>query len=222
MFKVFSIFKWIVALIISILAIYGGFHVFSKFSGLSNNSAFYEENLTDKFQAYATKVTGKQSLYVAKLEQKEIIERKSEASVLGFDLPSVVLKVEVPVEYNYYVNLTNGWSFKFSDNVLTVSVPELTNSKPAIDISKLRFILKKGSVFRSEKEVAQRFQKELPSLLIDRSIGNRDLVRDQAKVSIQEFVHLWVKDKFKPEQEITIRVLFPNEENIEQKIPAHK
>lgn len=220
MFKIFSIFKWSFILIISVLSIYGGFQIFGKFSGFKSNAALYEENLTDKFQAYATRITGKQSLYVAKLEQKEVIERKSNASVLGFDLPSVVVKAEVPVEYNYYVNLSSGWSFKYSNSILYVQVPELTNSKPALDISKLKFFLKKGSFFRSEKEVAQRFQKELPSLLIDRSIGNREIVREQARKSIQEFVDLWIKDKFQPEGDIVIQVFFPNE-SASQIIPVN-
>lgn len=221
MFGIFSFVKWIVISIFFGLAIYGGLQIFGKFSDYKNNAALYEENLTDKFQAYATKVTGKQSLYVAKLEQKEIIERKSDASVLGFDLPSVVLKAEVPVEYNYYINLTSGWEFKYSDKTLIVRVPELTNSKPAIDISKLKFFLKKGSLFRSEKEVAQRFQKELPALFIDRSIEHRELVREQARASIQEFVALWVKDKFQPKEDIVINVLFPHE-TLNQEIPANK
>ncbi|UXR63420.1 hypothetical protein EZJ49_10065 [Bdellovibrio bacteriovorus] len=171
----------------------------------------FTEEITDRFYAYATKITGKQSLYVAKLQQTEVFERTSRAKALWFDLPSVVVKAEVPVEYNYFVNLTAGWRFEKNQTILVVYVPDLTSSKPAVDIAGMKLGIEKGSILRNEQESLQRLSQELSGLLVDRSIEHRALVREQARKSVEDFVRAWLGTAFQLKDDQSIEVRFSGE-----------
>jgi hypothetical protein len=170
-------------------------YAIQRYHGRSVQSAFpelFSEDIEYRFHAYATKLTGKQSLYVAKLEQQESISRTSYAKILWVDLPPMIVKVDVPVEYNYYINLSSGWSFRPFGEGIIVKVPELSSSTPAINIAKLKMTVEEGGLLRNEKKALEKMTQELPGLLIDRSIENRHLVREQAKKSVEEFVRNWI------------------------------
>ncbi|WP_347358866.1 hypothetical protein [Bdellovibrio sp.] len=181
-------------------------------ASLSGMPDLFTEEVTDRFYAYATKITGKQSLYVAKLQQTEVFERTSHAKALWFDLPSIVIKAEIPVEYNYFVNLTAGWRFEKDQATLIVHIPDLTSSKPAVDIAGMKLGIEKGSILRNEKESLQKLAQDLSGLLVDRSIENRVLVREQARKSVQEFVRAWLGVAFNLKDDQLIEVRFPGEQ----------
>lgn len=201
---------FIVGLVFGVLALIG-FQIAKLAPSPSNPPALFSEDISDRFYTYATKVTGKQSLYVAKLQQNEVIERTSYAKALWFDLPSMILKVETPVEYNYYLNLSGGWKFSLDGDLLVVDVPELTNSTPAIDIAKIKFVVSKGSLLRNEKKALEKLQQDLPGLLVDKSIANRDLIRDQARTSAENFVRTWLSQLGGADLNQPIKIRFPQE-----------
>ena len=185
-----------------------------RYQGRSVQSAFPElftEDIEYRFHTYATQLTGKQSLYVAKLEQQESIERTSYAKILWVNLPPMIVKVDVPVEYNYYVNLSSGWSFKAFGEGLIVKVPELSSSTPAINIAKLKMTIEKGGLLRNEKQALEKMTHELPGLLVDRSIENRKLVREQARKSIEDFIRNWIHQVTSRPFDRPIRIEFASE-----------
>ncbi len=173
----------------------------------------FHENIEYKFYSYATRITGKQRLQVAKLQETEIFERKSELKALWFHLPDVVVRAKVPVEYSFYVDMTQGWKFHREADEVIIDVPELTNSTPAVDIGHLQFDVVKGSVFRNEKEAIEAIQSDLMGLLIEKSIEHRQTVRDEARASIEQFVNGWFAQMTGAAPQ-KVRVRFPNEETL--------
>jgi hypothetical protein len=180
---------------------------------LSFLDQFSSEQITYKFRSYVTKLSGKQSLYVARLEQLEIFERTSHATYFWMRLPDVIAKVEVPVEYNYYVSLQAPWSFERRGNHLIIHVPELSSSAPAANVSLMKLGILKGSFLRDEKSAKENLLKELNGILIENAIAARVKVRAQARLAVKEFVSEWlVKSAPREALDLTIDVRFPDEE----------
>ncbi|KYG62393.1 hypothetical protein AZI86_16285 [Bdellovibrio bacteriovorus] len=172
----------------------------------------FSEDVNDKFHAYATKVSGKQSLHVARLNRMEIYERTSKAKAFGFSLPDVIVSITFPVEYNYNVSLTAGWKFEKRDGMLMVYAPELSGQTPAVNVSEMKFEIKKGSFIRDENQVRERLQKELTGFLSENSIALREQVRTEARLSIEQFVRGWVASQVTENTTaLPIKVLFPGE-----------
>ncbi|MEN0059788.1 MAG: hypothetical protein AAGB31_13190 [Bdellovibrio sp.] len=113
--------------------------------------------------------------------------------------------------YNYYVSLMNGWKFERSNNKLIVHVPELSSSAPAVNVSKLKWTVQEGSVLRNHKVVLESLQKDLQSLLVDSSIQHRDLVREEARKAIHDFVTSWLTTTAGQEVDIPVVIYFPQE-----------
>lgn len=152
----------------------------------------FRENIEYKFYAYATQITGKQRLQVAKLQETEVFERTSQAKAFWIDLPDVVVKAVVPVEYGFFVEMNQGWKFQLVGDEVLVEVPALTNSTPAVDISRLQFEVVKGGLLRNEKKEVEKLQKELMAMLVEKSIEYRAKVRSEARASIEQFVKGWL------------------------------
>lgn len=172
----------------------------------------FSEDVNDRFHAYATKVSGKQNLHVARLNRMEIYERTSKAKAFGFSLPDVVVSITFPVEYNYNVSLVAGWKFEKRDGMLLVYAPELSGQSPAANLSEMKFEIKKGSFLRDENQVRERLQKELTGFLSENSIALREQVRTEARMSIEQFVRGWVASQVTDNTtSLPIKVLFPGE-----------
>jgi hypothetical protein len=206
----------ILKIVIALVLIAGGaiYYSIHKFQTRPMENAFpdlFTENIEFKFRSYAIKLTGKQSLYVAKLQQQETIERTSYATLLWFQLPPMIVKVDVPVEYNYFVNLSGGWRFHIEGDTLVVSIPELGSSTPAVDIANLKMTIAEGGLLRNEKKALDKMTKELPGLLIDRAIANREVVREEARKSTEAFVRTWVVQVTQGEFKRPIRIEFPRD-----------
>lgn len=173
----------------------------------------FVEDISDRFQSYATRISGKQNLHVARLDRMETYERTSQARALGIPLPDIVVSLSFPVEYNYHVNLQAPWKFEKRDHMIWVYAPELSGQTPAVHISKMKFETKKGSFFRDEQAVRERLQQELAAKLSENSVALRESVRGEARSSIENFVRTWVRSQFaEAPPDIPIRVVFPGEE----------
>lgn len=207
-----SVLKFILALVI--VAIAAAAYFSYQFRNTSLTHLFpeiFSENIEYHFHSYTQKITGKQSLYVAKLNQLEEIEKKSYSSILGFKLPALVVSLSVPVEYNYFINLTAGWNFSIQGQTLTVKAPELSSSTPAIDISKLKMTMKDGRFLYNEKNAFDRLTQELPGLLVDRAIAHRILVKEEARTSVENFVRTWITQTTGKDFTYPIVVVFPSD-----------
>lgn len=205
-----SIKVFIAGAVLGALVFYG-VHLFTHRSLNKSFPELFTEDIEDRFQSYAIKLTGRQSLYVAKLQEIEVIERTSNATALWFDLPTMILKAETPVEYNYFISLSAPWKFHLDGDTLVVQVPELGSSTPAVDVAKLKFTVEQGSVLRNEERALEKMAEDLPSLLIEKAISNREVVREEARKSAEQFIRTWFEMVTHQEYTKPIRIKFPRD-----------
>jgi hypothetical protein len=174
---------------------------------------FSNESAQTRFMSYATTIAPLSRLEIAKLNQVEIFDRASSLKIFWdkFDLPNVVVRATVPVEYRYYVDLNAEWKIELTDQALTISAPALTPGTPSPDISNLRFEVREGSFFRDERGVARQLQAELTSLLEQRARQSMTLVRETARTQVSEVAKKWLQSESK-NVTVTVTVHFADEQ----------
>lgn len=172
----------------------------------------FKEDVSYQFQSYAAKISAKQNLHVAKLEQVEVIQRTTQTRALWLTLPKVVVRLEVPVEYNFYVPVSIPWKFDRTASGLVVHVPELANATPAANISKMKLEVTAGNFLLNEESAKRKLQQEVHTILIENSIDYREKVRDEAREAIRLFVSSWLLQLSGQESsDLPVRIVFPGE-----------
>src|SRR5262245_53373321 len=146
-------------------------------------AAFRTGTLTTSFTSYATEVKGVSFFQFATLKQLEVFERKDEAALFWgqFALPEVVVEARVPVEYTYYLALQERWQFVLEGDTLLVKAPAVRFNAPALDVSSLRYEVKKGSVLRDEAAVVESLRRGLSELAKQRAREHVLLVREAGR-----------------------------------------
>ena len=169
-------------------------------------TGFSDETAQTRFMSYATIVTPLKRVELAKINQIEIFERSSQPQLFWkrLNLPEVVVRVTVPVEYRYYVDLNQEWKIELNEQTLTVTAPALFAGTPSPDISKLNFEVRKGSIFRNEAKVEAALHSELTGLLEKRAKDSTVLVRETARQQISSLAEQWLKSETKQAQ-ISVR-----------------
>ena len=109
-------------------------------------AAFRTGTVTTTFRGYATEVSGTTRLQFAELRQEEAFERRdSEALLWGaLALPDVVVEARAPVTYTYFLDLDKEWRFRLEGRDVLVVVPPVEWNRPAVDVSALRFTVRRG------------------------------------------------------------------------------
>jgi len=176
-------------------------------------AAFRTGTVTTSFASYATQLTGSNRLQVATLRQLEVFERTDEAAIFWgqLQLPDVVVEARAPVEYVYYLDFKEPWSFVLEDRTLLVKAPQVRHNAPAVDVSALRYEVRKGSILRDEAAVIETLRKGLSQLAELRANAHVGLVRDTARRQTEEFVETWLKTKFSDGAGFRARVVFADE-----------
>ncbi len=177
-------------------------------------AAFRTGTVTTSFASYATQLTGSNRLQVATLRQLEVFERTDEAAIFWgqLQLPDVVVEARAPVEYVYYLDFKEPWSFVLEDRALLVKAPQVRHNAPAVDVSALRYEVRKGSVLRDEAAVIETLRRGLSQLAEQRAVAHAALVRDSARRQTEEFVETWLKTKFSDGGSFRARVVFADEQ----------
>ncbi|MCJ8276930.1 MAG: hypothetical protein HRT44_06550 [Bdellovibrionales bacterium] len=177
--------------------------------GLSSDVSKKEAS-TD-FLSYMTRVNGVRQLQLAKLDQMEVLTKKSRKLIFWnkLELPPVVVALEVPVQYSYYVDLKKNWRINQTGGAIEVIAPPLEFNPPAAKVSEIQFRLEKKSIFRNEENVKNSLLKDLSPYLETRAQEQASLVRETARRELQELVQLWYKAS--SEQPLQIVVLFADE-----------
>lgn len=157
------------------------------------------EVIRDRFMNHSTRLSPLRRLQLAQLDQVEVFERTSVATLFGnrLKLPDVIVRATMPVEYTYHVDFSQPWNFDVRGEQLIVTAPILTPGTPAGDVSQLKFEIRKGSIFRDEQAVARAMQDQMTELLKGRAENNLHLVRETARKELQSLVHSWMKSEQK-------------------------
>lgn len=160
---------------------------------------FSNESAQTRFLSYATTVAPLKRIELAKINQIEVFERTSQVKLFWdhFNLPEVVVRATIPVEYRYYVDLDSQWLIEMKDNFVSVLAPRLRSGTPSPDISNLKFEVQKGSLFRNEGKVAEALQKDLSQMLVVRAEQSTTKVRDTARERIASLVRQWLTSESK-------------------------
>ena len=174
-------------------------------------AAFNRGTVTTSFVSYATTLTNQQYLQFATLKQMEIFtQNEAPSTAFGYiPLPEVVVEARVPVEYTYYLDLKGEWKFVLEDHVIHVFAPHIRFNKPAVDVSKLRYEVKKG--YLKTDAAQERLQGSITSLVTLRGKENIPLVRETGRKQTEEFVETWLARSFADGRKYPVKVHFPDE-----------
>ena len=175
--------------------------------------AFRTGTVRTTFVNYAARVTGGKKLQVAELAQTEVYTRQDAGTVLwgNLQLPSVVVAATVPVEYTYYLDLEDPWSFRLEGDTLVVEPPEIRFNTPALDVSALHFEVRESSLLRDETAVLETLRAGLTRLSRERALDHISLIRETARRQTEEFVATWLSGAFGDAASYRVEVVFPGE-----------
>lgn len=174
-------------------------------------SAFRRGTIVTSFESYATTITNHQYLQFATLKQMEIFT-ETDVQSLGLVEFEGVVEARAPVEYTYYVDLNGKWEFALKDNVILVSAPPIRPNKPAVDVSKLTYEIKKYRPFLSAA-AEKRLKQNLTGLISLRAKENIPLVKENGRKQIAEFVEHWLAKSFTDGKVYAVKVYFPEEKS---------
>jgi hypothetical protein len=176
-------------------------------------AAFKTGTVTTTFVSYATEVSGGQHLQFATLKEMEVFERTDRAQILWgqLELPEVVVRAEAPVEYTYYLDLEERWDFLLEDRMVRVKAPPIRFNTPAIDVSRLRYEVKSGSVFRDEELALENLRRGLGELSRSRASSNVALVRELGRKKTAEFLRTWLLSRYDDASSYQVEVTFADE-----------
>jgi hypothetical protein len=185
-------------------------------------AAFKTGTITTTFVSYATEMSGGQKLQFATLKEMEVFERTDRAQVLWgqLELPEVVVRAEAPVEYTYYLDLKERWDFLLEGKTVHVQAPPIRFNTPAIDVSRLRYEVKAGSVFRDETLALQNLKRGLGQLAQERASSNVALVRELGRKETAEFVRTWLLSRYDDAASYQIDVIFTDEASLQPEADA--
>jgi hypothetical protein len=180
-------------------------------------AAFRTGTITTTFVSYATEVSGGQKLQFATLNETEVFERTDRAQILWgqLELPEVVVRAEAPVEYTYYLDLEERWEFLLEGQTVFLRAPPIRFNSPAIDVSRLRYEVRSGSVFRDEDLALENLRHGLGELARARASENVALVRELGRRKTEEFVRTWLLSRYEDGSAYQIDVVFSDETPVE-------
>jgi hypothetical protein len=176
-------------------------------------SAFKQGTITTTFTSYATTLSGSQYLQFATMTQQEKFTRTDESSLLfGYiPLPDVIVEASAPVTYTYYLDLNARWDFLLRDGVIWVTAPDIKYNKPALDVSRITYEVKKDSHFRNTSEAMENLRNSMTWMSYKKAEANVQLVRETGRKQTESFVENWLAKSFSDGKAYPVKVRFRNE-----------
>ncbi|MEM9293159.1 MAG: hypothetical protein AAGD01_15870 [Acidobacteriota bacterium] len=224
------LFSWsFAAVMIVLIIVAAGLYVFDRLSRLPQDlsggakqaveglvrvaEAFGDQRVTTELLAFGTEIHGDQRLQVAQLQQTEIFEQTDEATTLWgmLELPPLVVRATAPVDYVYFVELDAPWEVHLEGQTVRVTAPALRAGRPALDVSRMEYEVRSGSLIRDEAVALERLRRGLTGFALRRAWQHRKLVREIARQSTEDFVEKWLLARFDDGGEYRVEVVFRDE-----------
>jgi hypothetical protein len=181
-------------------------------------AAFKTGRITVEFRDYVTEVRGVNRLQVAQLQSVDSFSRTDSTAIFwdALQLPDVRVRMEMPVEYNYYLELNEPWTFTWreAEQAIAVDAPALRCATPSVDLAGMKVEILEGSVLRDEAAVQERLKTQMPELLRRAAERKIPLVRETARRQARLFIENWfVKVRFQgaPVKPHVLDVVFADE-----------
>ena len=175
-------------------------------------AAFSQGTITTTFTSYATSVSGSQFLQFATLSQEERFQRTDQAST-GFGyipLPDIIVEANAPVTYTYYLDLNDKWEFQLKDGAITVTAPDIKFNKPAVDVSRITYEVKKDSLIRDTQSAMEGLKRSI-TWMASQKARDMGLVRETGRKQTEAFVRTWLARSFADGKNYPVTVRFRNE-----------
>jgi hypothetical protein len=179
-------------------------------------AAFRQGTITTTFTSYATSLSGNQYFQFATLTEHEIFTQTNESSLAyGYiPLPDVIVEARAPVVYTYYLDLNDKWDFTLQDGIVTVIAPDIKFNRPAVDVSRITWEVKKDSYFRKSSEALESLKSSMTWLSYKKAQANIELVRDTGRKETELFVQNWLSRSFADGKKYPVKVRFRKETTI--------
>jgi len=176
-------------------------------------AAFHKGTVSLSLDSTGTELENTQYFQFKKVRQTEIFTHTDQA-VTGFGylpLPDVIVEARAPVEYTYYLDLSDAWRFLLEGDTVHVLTPDIHYNKPAVDVSKLEYQVRKDSFFRDSDAALEHLRKSLSSLAYLKAAENLKLVRSTGREPVAEFVQSWLLRSFADGTNYEVKVYFPGD-----------
>lgn len=174
------------------------------------STGFSSGKVLDEFKMYVAKFEGSNKLQVASIKSVDKFSKKDSQSILWklISLPDVIIEIQTPVEYTYYLDLKGKWEFNWNDNdsSITITAPAIECGTPAVDISNLEIIEKKSSILRDNEKVKEKLKSELTEKLAKIAESKIILIKEIARTEAKSFLTAWFvnsyfkENKFNPKK----------------------
>jgi len=156
-------------------------------------------------------------LELATLTSMETFSREDSTMYAWGFLPAstTTAEIRVPVTYRYFLRLSEPWRLATRGNVCLVQAPQFQASlPPAIDTGRMEKRAENGWASFDKTVMLDALEKDITRHISKRAVDPRhlDLVREQCRRSVAEFVKKWLAGKFQwPDRINAIIVVFPDE-----------
>jgi hypothetical protein len=187
-------------------------------------AAFKQGTITTSFSSYATSIGGSQYFQFAHLTENVVITQKDEKSYAwGYiPLPDVIVEANAPVTFTYYLDLNDRWDFRLQNNSILVIAPDIKRNKPAVDVSRIAYTVKKDSLLRNTSEAMDNLRKSITSVCYKKSVENIELVRETGRKQTELFVQNWLAKSFTDGNQYPVTVHFRSETRANANGPTFK
>lgn len=150
---------------------------------------FHSGEVTTRFISHSTRVEGVKRLQFVSLKQVEVFEKEEIKKYFNVNVAKASVRISVPVEYIYYVDLDKKWSFEYDEelNLVKVQAPEIRFNRPSASLSQMSIEFKK-SFFVNEEKLRQELMQDMTVELLNRAKDNIHLIKEVAKRETIQFV----------------------------------
>lgn len=174
--------------------------------------------MSRRFESYLSRGQQVQEMAVYRTERLEYDELN-----LSRGVSSARVAFLVPVEYTYYVDMSQKWSMSFENGLLKAVAPPLQCQRPNIRWERRKDFIDSGYLIFDEGGYLQQLKDRFPALADSLAISPSyyDDARKQARASIAHFLNTWISSELKDEFEVLgIAIRFEDEADFSEIYPA--
>jgi hypothetical protein len=209
-------------MVITLLVVAAAVYVFKTLAELPGKiadqaiavaAAFKQGTITTSFSSYAARTGGSQYFQFAHLTENYVITQKDEKSYgWGYlPLPDVIVEANAPVTFTYYLDLNDRWDFLLQKDRMLVIAPNIRYNKPAVDVSRIKYTVKKDSLFRNTGAALENLRGSITSACLHRAAENVQQVREAGRKQTELFVQNWLARSFADGKQYPVAVRFRDE-----------